>query len=120
MRPFPRFAPRIDRTMAILVAGGTKGIGLAIARAFAAEAGDVFLAYHRDKDAARAAAGAVAQAGGRAHLIEADAGTADGCATMIAAARQVTDRLDQVVHCAVDAYASTAPAARPARFTRAV
>lgn len=35
--------------MAILVAGGTKGIGLAIARAFARDAGDVFLAYHRDE-----------------------------------------------------------------------
>ena len=39
--------------MAILVAGGTKGIGLAIAKAFAADAGDVILAYHSDEDAAR-------------------------------------------------------------------
>lgn len=106
--------------MAILVAGGTKGIGLAVAKAFAADAGDVIIAYHRDKDAARAAAKTVKQAGGRAHLIEADAGTPEGCAAMIAAARQVTDRLDQVVHCAVDAYASTALAADPARFARAV
>jgi NAD(P)-dependent dehydrogenase (short-subunit alcohol dehydrogenase family) len=30
--------------MAILVAGGTKGIGLAIAKAFARDARDVFLA----------------------------------------------------------------------------
>ena len=39
---------------------------------------------------------------------------------MIDAARALTDRLDQVVHCAVDAYASPALAADPIRFTRAV
>lgn len=32
----------------------------------------------------------------------------------------MTDRLDQVVHCAVDAYGSSALAADPARFARAV
>src|SRR5271166_6461089 len=97
--------------MAILVAGGTKGIGLAIARAFAREAGDVFLAYHGDDPAADKAADAVAAAGGRPHLVKADAGTPEGCEAMAAAARQITDRLDQVVHCAVDAYASTTLAA---------
>jgi enoyl-[acyl-carrier protein] reductase III len=39
---------------------------------------------------------------------------------MINAARALTDRLDQVVHCAVDAYASPALAADPIRFARAV
>ena len=34
--------------MAILIAGGTKGIGLSIAKAFAEDAGDVFLGYHSD------------------------------------------------------------------------
>ena len=106
--------------MAILVAGGTKGIGLAIARAFAREAGDVFLAYHSDDPAADKAAEGVAAAGGRPHLVKADAGTPEGCEAMAAAARQITDRLDQVVHCAVDAYASTTLAADPVRFARAV
>ncbi len=106
--------------MAILVAGGTKGIGLAVAKAFAREAGDVFLAYHSDDDAASAAAEAVVEAGGRAHLIKADAGTPEGCAAMAEAVRRVVGQLDQVVHCAVDAYASTTLAADPARFARAV
>jgi enoyl-[acyl-carrier protein] reductase III len=100
--------------MAILVAGGTKGIGRAIATAFAEQAGDVFLGYHGDDAAAAAAAEAVSQAGGRPHLVKADAGTPEGCAAMAEAAR------DQVVHCVVDAYASTALAADPARFARAV
>ena len=107
--------------MAILVAGGTKGIGLAVAKAFAREAGDVFLAYHGDDAAAAsAAAEAVVDAGGRPHLIKADAGTPEGCAAMAEAVRPVVGRLDQVVHCAVDAYRSTALAADPARFARAV
>jgi NAD(P)-dependent dehydrogenase (short-subunit alcohol dehydrogenase family) len=106
--------------MAILVAGGTKGIGLAIAKAFAQEAGDVFLAYHRDESAARRCEEEIAALGARAHLIKADAGSQQGCAAMIDAVRQSTDRLDQVVHCAVDAYASSALAADPERFARAV
>ena len=106
--------------MAILVAGGTKGIGLAVAKAFAREAGDVFLAYHGDDDAASAAAEAVVEAGGRPHLIKADAGTPEGCAAMAEAVRPVVSQLDQVVHCAVDAYVSTTLAADPARFARAV
>lgn len=39
---------------------------------------------------------------------------------MVAAVRETAGRLDQVVHCAVDAYASSALAADPARFARAV
>jgi NAD(P)-dependent dehydrogenase (short-subunit alcohol dehydrogenase family) len=106
--------------MAILVAGGTKGIGLAIARAFARDAGDVFLAYHSDEAAARRAAETIAALGARAHLIKADAGSAEGCGLIIDAVRETTDHLDQVVHCAVDPYASSALAADPARFARAV
>jgi enoyl-[acyl-carrier protein] reductase III len=106
--------------MTILVAGGTKGIGLAIAKAFAVDAGDVILAYHSDEAAALAASEAVEQAGGRPHLIKADAGTPQGCAAMVAAAARVADRLDQVVHCAVDPYASSTLDADPARFARAI
>ena len=106
--------------MTILVVGGTKGIGLAIAKAFAPDAGAVILVYHSDEDAALAAAEAVAQAGCRASLVKADTGTPEGCAAMIDAARALTDRIDQVVHYAVDAYASPALAADPIRFTRAV
>jgi enoyl-[acyl-carrier protein] reductase III len=106
--------------MSILITGGTKGIGLAIAKAFAREAGDVVLNYHSDDAAARDAAAEVVAEGGRPHLVKADVGTCDGCAAVIAAARQTTRRLSQIVHCAVDAYATTALGADPERFTRAV
>lgn len=106
--------------MAILVAGGTRGIGLAIARAFARDGGDIFLAYRSDEAAARRAGDEIARLGARAHLVKADAGSPEGCAAIIGAVRQATERLDQVVHCAVDAYASSALAADPERFARAV
>ncbi|HLH51811.1 MAG TPA: SDR family oxidoreductase, partial [Roseiarcus sp.] len=106
--------------MAILIAGGTKGIGLAIAKAFAPEAGDVFLGYHSDDAAAQSAAASVAAAGGRPHLVKADIATPEGCAAMVEALRSKVGRLDQLVHCAVDAYASSALGADPARFARAI
>jgi enoyl-[acyl-carrier protein] reductase III len=106
--------------MTILVAGGTKGIGLAIAKAFAKGAGDVFLAYHSDGQAARAAQEAVTAAGGRAHLIKADIGTPEGCERMVEAIRGTCGKLDQLVHCAVDAYATATLDADPEKFAKAV
>ncbi len=106
--------------MSILVTGGSKGIGLAVAKAFARDAGDVFINYHGDDAAALRAAKDVSDAGGRAHLIKADAGTPEGCARIVAEVRKTTDRLGQVVHCAIDAYATPALDADPARFVRAV
>jgi enoyl-[acyl-carrier protein] reductase III len=106
--------------MSILIAGGTKGIGLAIAKAFAPEAGDVVLGYHSDDAAAAAAAEEVAAAGGRPHLVKADAGTPEGCSRLVEAARAAGARLDQLVHCVVDAYATTTLNADATRFTKAV
>lgn len=106
--------------MAILVTGGTKGIGLAVAAAFAESGTDVFVNYHSDEKAAEAARNRLSATGARVHLIRADAGTPEGCATIAASVRAVTDRLDQVVHCPVDAYATPALAADPHRFARAV
>ncbi|MFM2281272.1 MAG: enoyl-[acyl-carrier-protein] reductase FabL [Pseudomonadota bacterium] len=105
--------------MAILVTGGTKGIGLEIARAFAAPGTQVFLNYHTDEAAAQSAVGEIAALGAECHVIRADAGTPEGCAAIAAFVGERCDRLDQVAHCAVDAYASQALTADPQRFTRA-
>jgi len=51
--------------MSILITGCTKGIGLAIAKAFARDAGDVFLTYHSNDAAAQNAAAQVVAEGGR-------------------------------------------------------
>jgi enoyl-[acyl-carrier protein] reductase III len=106
--------------VSILIVGGTKGIGLAIARAFAPDAGDVFLGYHSDEQAAGLAAEAVAAAGARAHLVKADVGTPQGCAALADAVRSKCASLDQVVHSAVDAYATTTLGADPLRFANAL
>lgn len=105
--------------MAILVTGGTKGIGLEVAKAFAAPGKLVFLNFHSDKESAARAEQAIAATGAICHLIQADAGTPEGCAAIAQAVSEKTARLDQVVHCALDAYASPALTADPKRFTQA-
>lgn len=87
--------------MAILVTGGTKGIGRAIALRFATPGTDVFLNYHADEAAAAAARDEVAAQGARAHLIRGDVGTPKGAQAVLAAVADATNRLDQLVHCAV-------------------
>lgn len=105
--------------MAILVTGGTKGIGLEIALAFAGPDKLVFLNYHSDKDAALLAQQLITARGAQCHVICADAGTPEGCAEIAAFTARYTDHLDQLVHCAVDAYASPILTADPQRFQRA-
>jgi NAD(P)-dependent dehydrogenase (short-subunit alcohol dehydrogenase family) len=106
--------------MAILITGGTKGIGLAIGKAFATPAATVILNYFSDDAAARKSKADIEALGAACHLVKADAGTIDGCRKIAEASRRAASRIDQVVHCAVDAYATTTLAADPERFTRAV
>lgn len=106
--------------MSILVTGGTKGIGLEVARGFARPGEKVFLNYHGDDAAAVSARDEIEGLGAEVTLIKADAGTPEGCAAVAEAVRAVTDGLDQVVHCAVDAYAAPALEADPHRFAKAV
>lgn len=87
--------------MTILVTGGTKGIGLAIARRFAKPDTDVFLNFRADTTAADRARETIEATGARCHLIAGDVGTPEGARAVVAAAAARTDRLDQLVHCAV-------------------
>lgn len=92
--------------MAILVTGGIKGIGLAIALRFAKPGVDVFLNYVSDDAAAAKAAARIEATGATCHLIKGDIGTPEGAASVLAQVAQRTDRLDQVVHCAVQVLVS--------------
>lgn len=87
--------------MAILVTGGTKGIGLDIALGFAEPGADVFLNYHADDAAATAAKTKVEAMGAHGHLIRGDVGTPEGAAAVVDAVKAKTRRLDQLVHAAV-------------------
>jgi enoyl-[acyl-carrier protein] reductase III len=89
--------------VAILVTGGSSGLGRAIAERFAPGGTDVFINYHADDAAAEEARAAVEAAGGRPHLIKADVGSAAGCAEVLDVVRAEVDHLDQLVHAAAKA-----------------
>src|SRR5919108_1882655 len=84
----------------VLVAGGTKGIGLAIALRIAKPGVQVFLNYRRDDTAAARAAAQVKERGAAVHLVREDVGTPDGAAAVIARVAAVSDHLDVLVHAA--------------------
>jgi enoyl-[acyl-carrier protein] reductase III len=89
--------------MAILVTGGSSGLGRGIAERFARDGNDVFVNYHANDEAAAEAEAAIAELGGTPHLIKADIGTVKGVRQTIDAVREHTDHLDQLVHCAAKA-----------------
>jgi len=106
--------------MSILVTGGTKGIGLAIARRFAKPGTQVFLNYRSDVASADKAKAEIEALGAHCHLICADVSTPDGAKRTLAAVAAVTDRLDQLVHCAVKVIAEPLLTVDPVAFTEAV
>ena len=106
--------------MAILVTGGSKGIGRAIALRFAGPGEAVFINFHADDAAAESTAQELRSRGADAHLVKGDVADPDGARQVLAEVAQRAERLDQLVHCAVDPYATPALEADPARFTRAV
>lgn len=106
--------------MAILVTGGTRGIGLAIARAFAEPGAQVFVNYRGDEATARRAEAALAKRGAEAVAIVGDVGTAEGCRALLAAVAERCDRLDQLVHCAVKPLPGAVLEADPDAFDAAL
>ena len=60
-----------------LITGGSRGIGAAIAKAFAREGAQVAFTYHRRADAAHEVVAAIEAQGGEALAIQADASQAD-------------------------------------------
>jgi NAD(P)-dependent dehydrogenase (short-subunit alcohol dehydrogenase family) len=87
--------------MSILIVGGTKGIGLAIAERFAAPGVRIFLNYRGDETAAAAAVGQLTAMGAAVHAIRCDVSTPAGATMLMAEIGRHTDRLDVIVHGAV-------------------
>ena len=106
--------------MAILVTGGTKGIGLAIARRFAKPDTDVFLNYRADAASADKAKAEIEALGARCHIIQGDVGTPAGAKAVVEAVAARTDRLDQLVHCAVKVIPEPLLSVDPTAFTNAI
>lgn len=106
--------------MNVLVTGGTRGIGLAIALHFAKPGGKVFLAYASDAAAAEQARRAVVARGAECHVIRQDVGTPEGCAALLAEVGRHADRLDLLVHCAVKVVAAPTLEMDPHAFMAAL
>ena len=84
-------------TKRVLITGGTRGIGLAVAERFARAGAEVLLNYRRDDDIAQAAVAAIEAAGGRARALRADIGDAEAVAAMFDEIRANGAALDVLV-----------------------
>ena len=92
------------RDRAILVTGASRGIGAAIARAFAAEGGIVVVNYRTNEAAAEAVAAECRALGGEALAIAADVTSPEAVAAMATRITEEVGRLDAVVNNAFAPY----------------
>ncbi len=93
MRPDPSFS-----NVRVLVAGGSRGIGLAIARAFATSGASVSICARDVQVLAQAAAGLQACGAARVHQQACDLADADQIAHWVGAAAQALEGIDIVVN----------------------
>lgn len=88
-------------TRAILITGGTKGIGLAIAERFAGPGVSIYLNYRADAIAATRAVERLTALGATVHAIQGDVSTPAGARALMEEVARTTDHLDVIVHGAV-------------------
>jgi len=106
--------------MAQLITGGTKGIGLAIAKRLSKNDDDMFLVYHSDDKAAQAAKVTLETSSTKVHLIKADVGTIEGAQTIYAEVTKAGAQLTGIVHAAAMIYPTNLLDTDLEKFTRAV
>lgn len=105
--------------MNILITGGSKGIGRAIALRFAVPGNTIFINYHSDTESAQQTADDVTARNARSVLVQVDVGTPQGCRQVIDIVGETTDRLDLVVHSAVKLTSGPTLTLDPADFAAA-
>ncbi|MGI4876936.1 MAG: glucose 1-dehydrogenase [Janthinobacterium lividum] len=81
-----------------VVTGASKGIGAAIAKAFAAEGAAVVVNYASSKEGAETVVAGITAAGGQAIAVRADVSKSDQADALIAAAVKAFGRLDILVN----------------------
>ena len=89
----------------VLVTGASRGIGAAIAKAFAAQGASVVVNYLRNADAAQEVVRACRDAGGDAVALQADVTVPDQASALVAQAVDELGRLDVLVNNAFAPYA---------------
>jgi 3-oxoacyl-[acyl-carrier protein] reductase len=87
-----------ERAGVAVITGGTRGIGLAIAKRLTHDGYDVLLTYRGDAEVAEAAKAELADSGRQVEVLIADISTADGAGAAIEAAMQQLGRLDVLVN----------------------
>lgn len=87
--------------MTILIAGGSTGIGRAIAEHFGARGEEVLINYHANEQAANDCVASITEAGGKAAACRADLATSEGVSTLSSWVKDRTQRIDQLVYCSV-------------------
>jgi NAD(P)-dependent dehydrogenase (short-subunit alcohol dehydrogenase family) len=106
--------------MTILVTGGTKGIGLAIAVYLARPGEAIVLNYHSDDDAAAAAKARIEATGASATTVRADVGTIAGCEQIVEAVAKAHRGTLHIVHSAARIYPTSLLGSDLEQFNRAV
>jgi 3-oxoacyl-[acyl-carrier protein] reductase len=82
-----------------LITGASRGLGRAIAVAFAAQGADVAVNYRGNQDAARETAERIGSAGRRAELVQGDtSGGRDACEAIVNAALEAFGKVDILVN----------------------
>ena len=81
-----------------IITGGTRGIGLAVARRLAADGYDLLVSYRGDEAAATAAREELSASGRRVEVIAADVSSADDAGRLIETAITTFGRIDVLVN----------------------
>jgi NAD(P)-dependent dehydrogenase (short-subunit alcohol dehydrogenase family) len=107
--------------MTVIVTGGAKGIGLAIAERLARPGETLVINYVADDAAAEAAKARLEPTGARVSLLRADVGATLGAARLMAHVAEVADGgPTHIVHSAAMIYPTTLLGADPVKFTKAI
>lgn len=102
------------RQTRVLITGASRGIGAAIARAFASEGGSVVVNYRERVAEAEACAEACRQAGGDAVAVQADVTRPEQVRALLAEAELAFGGIDVLVHNAFSPYRFVPEERRPA------
>ena len=106
--------------MSILVTGGTKGIGLAIATRLAKTGEELFLVYRNDEEAAAESKMDLEKSGATVHLLKSDVGSVEEVSTLMDKIDAMGKKLDHIVHSAAMIYPTTLLDADLNKFSKAI